>query len=344
MLRRESVVIEGVHINMKFIKNLYMKHSYIIPFYIYIENAEKHKQRFFVRSKNMTLDPKKNKYVGSFDFIRTIQQHIIMNADNHRVPLVNNNNVDKSVGLIQQTILKGLRKILTKNEIYDKTTNSLFVLNDIYKDLSSQILTSKQANLLVINNAKINKIESVNSDLIKSIKENESTNQKANDKIVLTGKVINKKGQNTLVNANEEVDVEEQQLEENNREDSNQVNLTMKKALSIKEKKIVFNESLSDDENKKKKDLTRENPHTEFRREKIQKKIENEKKSKKKASNIHSGNFYSQRKDARNNSEASLNENSFDSKGDAQCKEGENQIIVETDDDDYNDEIENFNY
>ena len=53
------------------------KYKYTLPFIVYISKAEKHKERFAVRSKLMTLDPKYNKYVENFDRIRTIQNYIV---------------------------------------------------------------------------------------------------------------------------------------------------------------------------------------------------------------------------------------------------------------------------
>lgn len=43
-----------------------------LAFEIYISDELKHKERFAVRSKYMTLDPKFNKYIEHFKFIRVI--------------------------------------------------------------------------------------------------------------------------------------------------------------------------------------------------------------------------------------------------------------------------------
>jgi 2-phosphoglycerate kinase len=48
------------------------KYPECIPFVICIKNEEKHKERFAVRSKHMTLDPKFNKYIQNVKSIRTI--------------------------------------------------------------------------------------------------------------------------------------------------------------------------------------------------------------------------------------------------------------------------------
>lgn len=96
--RRESVVVEGVHLTVEFIKTLLVKFKYTLPFIVYISKAEKHKERFAVRSKLMTLDAKYNKYVEYFENIRTIQNYIVKKADECSFPKIDNNNIDKSLG------------------------------------------------------------------------------------------------------------------------------------------------------------------------------------------------------------------------------------------------------
>ena len=149
ILRKESAVLEGVHINIKFIVNLCTKHKYILPFFVYIGDADKHKERFAVRSKNMTLKASSNKYIQNFDQIRTIQQFILSNAENHRIPAIDNNNVDKSLGILQQTVLRGIREYYIGEKLYDKTNNTMFNFYQLFRKVYDKTLTSKQANLLI---------------------------------------------------------------------------------------------------------------------------------------------------------------------------------------------------
>ncbi|MBA0594697.1 hypothetical protein Gorai_011593, partial [Gossypium raimondii] len=46
--RKESVVVEGVHLSLNFVMGLMKKHPSIIPFMIYITNEDKHLERFAV--------------------------------------------------------------------------------------------------------------------------------------------------------------------------------------------------------------------------------------------------------------------------------------------------------
>ena len=48
------------------------KYKNVHCFALYIKNEKKHKERFAVRSKHMTLDVKFNNYVANFSNIRLI--------------------------------------------------------------------------------------------------------------------------------------------------------------------------------------------------------------------------------------------------------------------------------
>ena len=60
------MVIEGVHITPDFMISMMRQYPNCIPFVICISNESKHRERFAVRSKYMTLDKRYNKYVFYF--------------------------------------------------------------------------------------------------------------------------------------------------------------------------------------------------------------------------------------------------------------------------------------
>ncbi|KAI3450600.1 hypothetical protein Pfo_007265 [Paulownia fortunei] len=132
--RKESVVVEGVHLSLNFVMGLMKKHPSIIPFMIYISNEEKHLERFAVRAKYMTLDPAKNKYVKYIRNIRTIQEYLCNRADKHLVPKINNTNVDKSVAVIHATVFSCLRRREIGEQLYDPITNTVAVVNEEYRN------------------------------------------------------------------------------------------------------------------------------------------------------------------------------------------------------------------
>ncbi|KAH0937306.1 hypothetical protein HID58_004767 [Brassica napus] len=142
--RKESVVVEGVHLSLNFVMGLMKKHPSIVPFMVYISNEEKHLERFAVRAKYMTLDPEKNKYVKYIRNIRTIQDYLCKRADKHLVPKINNTNVDKSVAAIHATVFSCLRRREAGEQLYDATTNTVSVIDDEYRNqCTANSLSSK---------------------------------------------------------------------------------------------------------------------------------------------------------------------------------------------------------
>ena len=63
--RNQSLVVEGVHLTVSFLKQMMTKYPTCIPFVLYIKNKNKHGERFAVRAKHMTIDPKFNKYISN---------------------------------------------------------------------------------------------------------------------------------------------------------------------------------------------------------------------------------------------------------------------------------------
>ncbi|GLT60758.1 hypothetical protein SLA2020_335110 [Shorea laevis] len=142
--RKESVVVEGVHLSLNFVMGLMKKHPSIIPFMIYITNEDKHLERFAVRAKYMTLDPAKNKYVKYIRNIRTIQEYLCKRADKHLVPKINNTNVDRSVAAIHATVFSCLRRREAGEQLYDPTRNTVTVIDEEYRNqCAANSLSSK---------------------------------------------------------------------------------------------------------------------------------------------------------------------------------------------------------
>ncbi|PIA37273.1 hypothetical protein AQUCO_03000103v1 [Aquilegia coerulea] len=142
--RKESVVVEGVHLSLNFVVGLMKKHPSIIPFMVYITNEDKHMERFAVRAKYMTLDPAKNKYVKYIRNIRTIQDYLCNRADKHLVPKINNTNVDRSVAAIHATVFSCLRRREAGEQLYDPTTNTVSLINEEYRhQCAANSLSSK---------------------------------------------------------------------------------------------------------------------------------------------------------------------------------------------------------
>jgi 2-phosphoglycerate kinase len=114
--RRESLIIEGVHLSSKVVSRLMEKHPTCIPFLVYISNKEKHKERFAVRAKYMTIDPRHNKYVKYIKNIRVISDYLCRTFDRHLIPKIDNTNIDRSLATIHSIIFCCIRRNVNNRE------------------------------------------------------------------------------------------------------------------------------------------------------------------------------------------------------------------------------------
>ena len=155
--RNESVVIEGVHLTVDFMKLVMKKHTCVIPFMVIIKNESKHKERFAVRSKHMTLDPMYNKYIDNFIYIRILHKFLSKKAEKSLVPKIDNTLMDKSLGLIHSTIVRCLRKIVKNIALYDATTRKCTKLYQEFNVINKNHLSSREAQQFI--QSKVNKGE-----------------------------------------------------------------------------------------------------------------------------------------------------------------------------------------
>lgn len=59
--RMQSLICEGVHLNISTVVKLMSRHPSVLPFLVYIPSESRHIERMAVRAKYMTLDPNKNR-------------------------------------------------------------------------------------------------------------------------------------------------------------------------------------------------------------------------------------------------------------------------------------------
>ena len=108
-----------MHLDVKYLQKMMKRYPSCIPFVLYIKSKHKHGERFAVRAKHMTIDPRFNKYVSSLKQIRTIQDYLLKNSEEVLIPRIENHNVDRSVSLIQTTVMRCLHKIVQGEKLYD---------------------------------------------------------------------------------------------------------------------------------------------------------------------------------------------------------------------------------
>ncbi|EFJ46166.1 hypothetical protein VOLCADRAFT_105596 [Volvox carteri f. nagariensis] len=130
--RRQSLVVEGVHLHVGLVMRLLQRHPGLVPFLVYIKSEGKHVERMAVRAKYMTLDPNKNKYVKNMRNIRWIQDYLFRKAEKHAIPCVENTNIDRSVGLIHLTLLGCLKRMMKGEQVLDAGSPSLRMLHNEY--------------------------------------------------------------------------------------------------------------------------------------------------------------------------------------------------------------------
>ena len=161
--RNESLVVEGVHLTMSFLKEMMSKYPTCIPFVLYIKNKNKHGERFAVRAKHMTIDPRFNKYISNITHIRTIQEYLLKKSEEILIPRIENHNVDRSVSLIQATIMKCLHRISEGGFIYDKTQKRATGIHKAVQSIQKNQLSSAKAQSLI--HMKVDRVKMVESFL-----------------------------------------------------------------------------------------------------------------------------------------------------------------------------------
>ncbi|CAD8102262.1 unnamed protein product [Paramecium sonneborni] len=142
--KMESIIIEGVHLTPIFMMKIMKKYQLVLPFAICIKKESKHKERFAVRSKYMTLDSRHNKYIENFQNIRLIQKWFLEKADEFLIPKVDNVNVDKSIDTIHRTIIQYIKHSSTEVQIND-LKNALPIYEEFNKIINSVISDAKNS-------------------------------------------------------------------------------------------------------------------------------------------------------------------------------------------------------
>jgi 2-phosphoglycerate kinase len=83
----------------------------------------------------MTIDPRFNKYISSLKQIRTIQDYLVKNSEEILIPRIENHNVDRSVSLIQTTVMRCLHKIIQGDKLYDHTQKRATGIHDVVQTI-----------------------------------------------------------------------------------------------------------------------------------------------------------------------------------------------------------------
>lgn len=125
--RKDSLVLEGVHLTSDYIVSLMKRFDNILPFFIFISNEAKHRERFAVRAKYMTLDKYNNKYIEYFENIRVIQKWNQESSNLYQLPTIDNTSIDRSIATIQDSIFHSLKHLYLNQKLFDKENNKSMI-------------------------------------------------------------------------------------------------------------------------------------------------------------------------------------------------------------------------
>eukprot|EP00741_Cyanophora_paradoxa_P001042 tig00000455_g1003.t1 len=126
--RNESVIIEGVHCSVELVVELMRRYPNCIPFIVFISNENKHKERFAVRSKYMTLDPRL--LLSFFPPCSRLPLLLLPSSPGLSepppppqipidIPKIDNTNIDRSVATVHSIVRTCLRKLAQGGQLYD---------------------------------------------------------------------------------------------------------------------------------------------------------------------------------------------------------------------------------
>ena len=116
-----------------------------VPFFIFISNELKHRERFAIRSKiHTSLNPSHNKYLSSFTNIRIIQKYLVSKAEQLLIPCIDNTNVDRSVAAIHSVLLRCMRHLSAGESLFDLTSHRAIYMHEELKHSQHEAWSSKR--------------------------------------------------------------------------------------------------------------------------------------------------------------------------------------------------------
>ncbi|GJD07662.1 Uncharacterized protein Gasu2_20090 [Galdieria sulphuraria] len=173
--QKESLVVEGVHLSVKIMKQLVEEFHVVIPFITYISNEAKHVNRFAVRVKYMALNSRGNKYVKNFQHIRQIQEYLCMKADSAGFPKIDNTNTDRSLAAAHALVFSCIKEFW-RHYTQDKRESHVLLPGIITRGTEKMIWKSSRMALLDICLHRIEKLSIENGEATMNSPQNETQN------------------------------------------------------------------------------------------------------------------------------------------------------------------------
>ena len=100
-----SMVLEGVHLVPGMLPKEEIKGALVFECVLAIDDAEAHASHFWIRDTDSEGVRPYEKYLDAFDDIRLIQTYILGRARKHRVPVIENANMENAIGEVMELVL-----------------------------------------------------------------------------------------------------------------------------------------------------------------------------------------------------------------------------------------------
>lgn len=95
-----SLIVEGVHVVPGFLPLTGKENAVVLPMIVVVRDAELHRSHFLVRERETIGRRPVRRYLANFEEIRRIQEFIIGRAAEEGALLIENVNIDDTVGLV----------------------------------------------------------------------------------------------------------------------------------------------------------------------------------------------------------------------------------------------------
>ncbi|MBS3742070.1 MAG: 2-phosphoglycerate kinase [Candidatus Cloacimonetes bacterium] len=109
-----NLILNGIHILPGQFEASLKDKCYLFRYILDIPNTEEHQSRFYPRSEESNRQL--NHYLGNLKKIRRIQDYITQLANEHDVPVIENQSFDDTLDTISDDIIKKLEKVIEKND------------------------------------------------------------------------------------------------------------------------------------------------------------------------------------------------------------------------------------
>ena len=99
------MIVEGAHLVPGFLKEDLWDRAVVIQMVLAVNDLERHQGHFFVRDKETGGVRSLEKYVSSMNKIRRVQDYLIRAAQQEKVPVIDNANMDDAVKTVMGIVL-----------------------------------------------------------------------------------------------------------------------------------------------------------------------------------------------------------------------------------------------